>query len=226
MQSTSPTPHRVLCFGDSNTWGYIPATAAERYDAETRWPGVLQRQLGPDYTVIEAALNGRTTVWDDPMKPDRNGSKQLPVVLETHTPIDLVIIALGVNDLKHHFHLSAVDIALGAQTLAQTVLQSGAGRLQAGTRRSPDVLMMAPALPVACPQPMGHKFDGAPDRGAGIGQAFAEAAAELGCACLDADQVVTVPDTDGIHLDADGHAKLGSAVADLIKTLPIGNPSA
>lgn len=204
---------RILCFGDSNTWGYVPATAGERYGWETRWPGVLQQELGSEYKVIEEALNGRTTVWDDPMSPGRNGSKHLPTVLETHTPIDLVIIALGVNDLKHHFHLNAIDIALGVATLAEIVAQSHAGRLEAsGIRRSPDILLVAPAPPVESPNPFGHKFDGAPERSVGIGKAIAEVAVELGCATLDASQFVTIPDTDGIHLDEKGHSALGVAV--------------
>lgn len=215
----NPSHTRVLCFGDSNTWGYIPATQGERYDWPKRWPGVLQRELGPEYTVIEEALNGRTTVWDDPMKADRNGSRHLPVLLETHTPIDLVIIALGVNDLKHHFNLNAIDIALGARTLADTVLRSGAGRLEASsTRCSPDVLLVAPGLPVDSPNPLGHKFDGARERGAGLGVAMAEVAEDLGCLCLDADNVVEIPTTDGIHLDEEAHAKLGTAVAELLRS--------
>ena len=228
MNTSLPTLRKIVCFGDSNTWGYIPNTAGERYDRATRWPGVLQQQLGTDYIVIEEALNGRTTVWDDPMKPDRNGSKHLPTILETHTPIDLVIIALGVNDLKHHFQLTAIDIALGVKTLAEMVIQSQTGRIDSsGGRRSPDILLLAPALPVLSSNPLGHKFDGAHERGVGIGKAFTEVAAELRCPCLDANEVVTTPETDGIHLDENGHMKLGNAVAKrIVKTYPSGIPFA
>jgi len=55
----------VLCYGDSNTWGYDPATQS-RYPREVRWPRVLRKELGDGYLVIEEGLNGRTTVWDDP----------------------------------------------------------------------------------------------------------------------------------------------------------------
>ena len=219
MKNTLPTPRKIVCFGDSNTWGYVPNSEGDRFDANTRWPGVLQQHLGANYTIIEEALNGRTTVWDDPMKPNRNGSKHLPSIIESHTPIDLVIIALGVNDLKHHFRLQAVDIALGIRTLAEIVITSGGGRFEAGgNRRSPDILLLAPALPVKSPNPLGHKFDGAEERGRGIGGAIAEVAAELHCPYLDANDVVTIPPTDGIHLDEDGHMKLGTAVAELVIT--------
>ena len=95
---------RILCFGDSNTWGYDPATG-ERFDEQTRWTGVLQAALGGDYTVIEEGLNGRTTVWDDPIEGHKNGHEYLVPCLETHRPLDLVVLMLGTNDLKRRFSL-------------------------------------------------------------------------------------------------------------------------
>lgn len=59
----------VMCFGDSNTYGYDPAGmrdgTAVRYAQDVRWCGVAQRDLGEGWHVIEEGLNGRTTVRDD-----------------------------------------------------------------------------------------------------------------------------------------------------------------
>ncbi len=57
----------VVCYGDSNTWGYDPHTKT-RFPSDVRWTGVLRQELGVDYLVIEEGLNGRTTVWDDPIE--------------------------------------------------------------------------------------------------------------------------------------------------------------
>lgn len=57
----------ILCFGDSNTWGWNPGNAS-RYSLDQRWPGLLMKELGPDYYVIEEGLSGRTTVCDDPVE--------------------------------------------------------------------------------------------------------------------------------------------------------------
>ena len=46
----------IVCYGDSNTWGYIPGSAEERYPYDIRWTGVLQRLLGAEYHVIEEGL--------------------------------------------------------------------------------------------------------------------------------------------------------------------------
>jgi len=101
---------RVLCYGDSNTWGYDPATR-RRFAPDFRWTGVLANRLGPDHLVIEEGLNGRTTRWDDPIEPGRNGLALLRPCLDTHEPLDLVIVMLGTNDLKRRFNVTASDIA-------------------------------------------------------------------------------------------------------------------
>jgi lysophospholipase L1-like esterase len=117
----------VLCYGDSNTWGSDPETG-ERFPEGVRWPGVLRRELGEEYRVIEEGLPGRTTVRDDPIEGDhKNGRSYLRACLESHRPIDLVTIMLGTNDLKERFGSSASDIAQGAASLADWTLRSGCG---------------------------------------------------------------------------------------------------
>lgn len=90
---------RIVCYGDSNTWGYVPPTG-DRYDENTRWPALLQRALGDEYSVIEAGTNSRTTSYDDPICDYLNGRKGLMYVLLAAKPVDLLIISLGTNDLK------------------------------------------------------------------------------------------------------------------------------
>ena len=100
--------YQVLCYGDSNTWGYIPVTGG-RYAPTVRWTGVMAEQLGPQFSAIEEGQSGRTTVWDDPLEGDKNGLRYLPACLESHMPLDLVILMLGTNDLKARFSLTALD---------------------------------------------------------------------------------------------------------------------
>ena len=118
---------RILCYGDSNTWGYDPV-ARDRFDAATRWTRVLAASLGADYEIIEEGLCGRTTIWDDPVTEYRNGRTYLIPCLDTHCPLDLVVLMLGTNDLKSRFSLSAYDIAAGAGVLVDLVQRSEAGR--------------------------------------------------------------------------------------------------
>ena len=199
----------ILCFGDSNTWGYIPASDSERYPPDIRWPGVMASLLGAGFKVIEEAQNGRTTVFDDALETiDKNGGRHLPIVLESQKPVDLVVVMLGTNDLKIHLGLDAHAIAAGAGALVERIRASGAGP----GGGSPQVLLVAPPAVADSACPFGHIFDGAAAKSAQFPAAFREVAQALDVPLLDASTVATCPPTDCIHLDEEGHAALGKAV--------------
>lgn len=112
---------QIVCFGDSNTYGLIPGTT-DRYDWNTRWTGIVGEEMSRQgYLVQEEGLCGRTTIFDDPLRAGRRGTELLPVVLETHSPIDIVILMLGTNDCKSHYGASAEVIGLGIRQLIQQV---------------------------------------------------------------------------------------------------------
>jgi lysophospholipase L1-like esterase len=201
----------VLCYGDSNTWGYEPATG-KRFPEDVRWPGVLARQLGEGFRVIEEALNGRTTVRDDPVEEHKNGKTYLRPCLESHAPLDLVIIALGVNDLKARFFASASDVADGAGVLVGIAQRSGAGP----DGGYPAVLLVAPP-PVGVLTELASMFAGAEEKSEGFAHQYRRVADKYGCVLLDAGEVVRASDRDGIHLEADEHRKLGKAAAASVK---------
>ena len=92
----------ILCFGDSLTFGADPAVMGKRHAFADRWPSALEAGLGADKVrVIAEGLGGRTTVFDDwNAAADRNGSRILPTLLESHSPLDAIIIMLGTNDIK------------------------------------------------------------------------------------------------------------------------------
>ena len=110
----------ILCFGDSNTYGLVPGTC-KRYSYDIRWTGILADRLGKDYHIVEEGLCGRTTIFDDKDRPARNGSELLPTLLESHMPLDLVIIMLGTNDCKSFYNASAKDIGKGIIKLIEQI---------------------------------------------------------------------------------------------------------
>ena len=103
---------RILCYGDSNTWGYIPGSDHKRYSEKERWTKLLQSKLGKDFEVIEEGLSGRTMFSEDERfgKEGRNGFSYLKPCLETHDKIDIFVLMLGTNELKISFNNSAQDI--------------------------------------------------------------------------------------------------------------------
>lgn len=204
---------RILCFGDSNTWGYDPATQ-ERFDEATRWTGVLGAALGRDFTVIEEGLNGRTTVWDDPIEGHKNGHDYLVPCLETHRPLDLVVLMLGTNDLKRRFSLAAYDIAQGVAVLLRAISYSGAGR----NGQPPRVLLLAPP-PTATLSNFAEMFEGAGPKSLLLGQHYRVVAEQYHAAFLDTATIIRTSDIDGIHLELPEHARLGRAVAQEVLSL-------
>src|SRR6266581_6911945 len=108
--NANPQAKRILCYGDSNVWGQIPSTF-ERYDSNIRWTGLLQQLLEYDYELIEEGLGGRTTIFDDANKESCNGKKYLLPCLQSHNPLDIIILLLGTNDLKEKFNQTPEQVA-------------------------------------------------------------------------------------------------------------------
>ena len=203
----------ILCFGDSNTWGWSPADL-DRYPADVRWTGVLAERLGSGYKVIEEGLNGRTTVWNDPIEGYKNGHDYLIPCLESQRPVDLVTIMLGTNDLKMRFSLPAYDIANGAGVLVDIVQRSAAGPGE----QPPIVLLMAPP-PIAKLSEYADMFTGAVEKSKKFPEQYQRVADEFGCQFMDTSKIIVSSEIDGIHFDRDEHRKLGEAVAVRVKDI-------
>lgn len=200
----------ILCYGDSNTWGHDPV-ANNRFAMDERWPGVLRNILGTEFLVVEEGLGGRTTVWNDPIEGYKSGKEYLIPCLETHKPLDLVIIMLGTNDLKHRFSLTAFDIAKGAGVLVDMVQKSSSG-VQG---KAPHVLLLAPPV-IAKLTEYAEMFKGAEEKSRQFSKYFRQVAAEMQCSFLDTANIIVSSNYDGIHLEKAEHEKLGRAVAELV----------
>lgn len=107
---------RILCFGDSNTYGYI-LDGTGRYSEDIRWTGRLQKKLASEAVIIEEGLCGRTTVFQDELRIGRRGAELLPILLESHAPLDIVTVMLGTNDCKTVYGASAEVIGKGIEKI-------------------------------------------------------------------------------------------------------------
>ena len=205
----------ILCFGDSNTWGFPPDCGA-RYDRQTRWPGVLQQQLGEDYYVIEEGLPGRNTVWDDPVEGDKNGLKQLVPLIHSHMPLDLLIIMLGTNDFKNRFSVSPLDISWSIGRLVKAARECGHPLLG----EAPEVLVICPPpLADLSKSPFAGILVGAEEKSrqlASVLEAFCE---DNQIRMFDAGSVVQTSPVDGVHWEKEEHRKLGVAVAAQVQAI-------
>ena len=209
----------ILCYGDSNTYGFNPADGM-RYPKEVRWTGILSRKLGEKFEVLEEGCNGRTTVFDDPVDGWKNGLDYLMPCLNTHKPVDLVILMLGSNDLKTCFHATADQITAGIARVIDEIVTFG------HTKQNyvPEILLVSPP----------HVGEKVAETGSGFSEKFDETAVtrskELAakyqriaqiknCYFFDAATVAKASDIDCLHLSPEGHSDLAEGIFEWVKKL-------
>lgn len=200
----------VLCFGDSNTYGTPPIIElgkSERFDPQTRWPRVMAAKAGVE--LVEEGLPGRTTMFDYPiMGAHMNGQTGLKIALESHGPIDLLVIMLGTNDVKARFTAMPAQVQGGMSSLLDIaqhrIMQERHGGFQ--------ILVIAPP-PVLEQGPIRYEFFGGAARSSQLAALNGELAAARDVHFLDAGQHIAVSPLDGVHFDAPAHRALAAAVA-------------
>jgi lysophospholipase L1-like esterase len=219
----------LLCYGDSNTHGSLPMpgpmirpaaanpSQRTRLGPNERWPGIVRQRLGSDWLVIEEGLGGRTTVLDDPIDGvHKNGMRGLPIALETHRPIDLVVLMLGTNDLKTRFAMTAIDIARANAALVERILGSVANGPDG--KRGPNVLLVAPPHVLEVGEQAEVRAGGTA-KSQRFGTLFGDVARIYGIPFLDAASIIEPSPIDGVHFEVPEHLKLGNAIADKILSL-------
>ncbi|MBP2002161.1 lysophospholipase L1-like esterase [Paenibacillus shirakamiensis] len=202
--------HTILCFGDSNTWGYDAATN-QRFDTSTRWTRLLGTALGKSVQVLEEGLSGRTSVHEDPLFEGLSGLSYIHPCLMSHAPLNLVIIMLGTNDTKERFGLTAYNIAQGIVRLAVKAKATNSGH--AG--QSPEVLVIAPP-PIRdsyVHTPIGQAMGkGCSEKSEELSQHLAALLQGTGIHFADAKGHVIMNEIDYMHLDEDGHRRMAQCI--------------
>ncbi len=200
----------VLCYGDSNTYGYDPNTGG-RYPREKRWTTLLGEKLGDRYEVIAEGLNGRTTAYDRPGAAWKNGLSSFTAILGTHKPVDYLVIMLGTNDCNEELGLSAEDIARGMEALVST-----AGE------KAPELQGYVPEIIVAVPAAIREDYKDSPFAGElspasvrksrDIEPLYRDIADRHGCLFVSAAPGVEVSPHDCEHLTGSGHEQMAEMI--------------
>ena len=205
----------VLCFGDSNTYGVNPDTQG-RWDREVRWTGVLQKLLGQEYYVIEEGYNGRTTVPTDHSDMFRCGIDGIQAVMKTHSPVDLVIMMLGTNDLHMQY---ATNAKVSADDAARVVRKLRGWCCEAG-HPVPQILVVSP---IHTGKNVGESrfwgfADWAYDESLKFAEWYSRMAEMNGCHFFDA-ATVAGPGSDELHIGKEGHKALAEALAAKVREI-------
>ena len=202
---------RIVCFGDSNTWGYDPRTS-ERFPQKVRWTGLLQEKLGRKYQVIEEGQNGRTIATEDPCEGEKNGLNMIVPCMESQKPFDLLILMLGTNDFKGKFGYCAMDVAGEMERMLEKIRIYGKYHMT----KEPRILLVSPVHVGETIREswLGECFgyEHAVRVSRELAEWYAHLAKTYGCDFMDASEFAKVGGTDAIHLEKEGHAALAGAM--------------
>ncbi|MCI8547137.1 MAG: hypothetical protein HFJ44_07925 [Clostridia bacterium] len=203
---------KILCYGDSNTWGYIPGTDYQRFSKEERWTGVLQRMLGDKFEIIEEGLNSRTLISVDKRKDKegRSGAEYLLPCLDTHDPIDLVIIMLGTNELKTEYYRNPKEIG---EIFEEIFVKKIISRKSVCRNTTPKLLIITPPL-ITKENP---KFIGGKEKSEKLNDIYEDIAIRNECEFMGNEDWEV--GEDGVHLSRDGHRILASKLSMKIKEM-------
>lgn len=215
----------ILCYGDSNTWGYVPLTnqmqQKSRHSRNERWTGLLQILLGSNYYIIEEGLNGRTTNLNYAIPPDRNGKTYLFPCLYSQAPIDLVILGLGGNDMKTYFDRSPEQIKEGLSELVDIIQLSPYG---SNMLDPPEILITTSVIPYPFIEDYKDEngiyfLKGVVKKSEELIQLYEQLATEKNCHYLDLSKEAFPSKTDGVHYDLIAHRKVAELINLKIKEI-------
>ena len=203
----------ILAYGDSNTWGLIPGTK-KRYPWGIRWTSLVQEKLTGS-RIIEDGLCGRTTVFEDQLRPFRKGADILPLALEGNYPLDGAIIMLGTNDCKKIFNASEHVIGLGLEKCLDEL----------------EKFLLPEKILVVSPISLGEdvwrpekdpEFDAVSvETSRSLKVEYEKIARRRGNSFLAASDFVTASGIDDEHMDEDGHRALAGAIAKKLEAMNI-----
>lgn len=217
--NTNPKSKKVLCFGDSNTNGTKPDRSG-RFDVNERWTGIAQNILGENYYIIEEGLGGRTTNLEhpNPAKPSRNGLEYFKACIESHMPLDILVLMLGTNDLKTVYKRSAEDIKNALGEYLNYLEQYCAAR----SKTLPKIILVSPPYMndraekfiESMPSP-GIYDEGSVKKSKELAEHIEKLANDFKCEFFDSAQI-TETGEDGCHIDLESHKRLGQALSERI----------
>lgn len=200
---------RILCYGDSNTWGYISGSDHQRYGENERWTKILEKKLGRNFEIIEEGLNSRTLISNDerPGKEGKNGFQYLIPCLDTHDPIDLVILMIGTNELKSVYNKTSKDIG---NMLEEYFVKTILGRKSQIKNSYPKLLIVTPPIvnEEANYSKKVNKYVGATQKSKELDDIYRDIAEKYNCYFVSNEGLTT--GIDGIHLTKESHELLAN----------------
>ena len=210
----------ILCYGDSNTYGYdsrpcLRGLPPRRYDESVRWTCLLQKRLGDGFRVYEQGMPGRTTVFEDPLEYGRSGIAALDTVFKSNDPYDLIIVMLGTNDLQGRFAANACVITQGMERIMIRLKELIARSANPAAR----VLVLSPPRILPAPDGFMQYEQEWIDQGRLLPRLYQRSCQALGCLFADTSGWGDPDPADGVHLGPEGHRTFAEHLEPLVRSI-------
>lgn len=197
---------KILCFGDSNTYGYIPGSG-KRYDKIIRWTGVLQTELGMNYTIIEAGCNNRTAFCENPAGKMFTGIQVLNDYL--YEDLEYIILFIGINDTQFIYNTSLEELQNGIEKLVQLILS-----------KLPKIKIILLSPPRLTNDILNSNFSvmfdtSSIEKSSKLSEIYKKVSQIYNCEFIDLNKIVSVSSKDGLHLEPEAHKKIAEKIKNI-----------
>jgi len=200
----------ILCYGDSNTWGYVPNingyskdAIIQKYDDIDCWWYNLKK----DNNVIINGLCGRCIAHENRWLKNRNATTTIIKELNLYKNLDLIIIQLGTNDCKSEYGNTASEIAQNLENLIKIIK----------TQTNAQIMIISPAIIKEDNKITQRYYIGAQSKSIELDYFYKDIAQKNNLIFVSGQHLEI--GEDGEHLTKKGHKLLGSRVLLKVKQL-------
>lgn len=199
---------KVLCYGDSNTFGFNPANGS-RFDENTRWTALLQKNLGENYKVIDEGANNRMGFLNNPSGFLYSSQKHFPSIISKNKDIDFLVLAIGTNDLQFRYDIDFKEIEAGLRNLLFIA------------KENVKTTILIP--PIILNENIFNGYfktmfnETSIAKSKLVGGIYRQIANEFDSKLFDLNEFVKPSSVDGLHYDESSHKLIAENLADIIK---------
>ena len=200
---------KILCYGDSNTFGFVPEDGS-RFDADARWTGVLQKILGRDYLIIEEDACDRTGFVHNPKGDLYSAQNHFPVLMSKNMDIDILILAIGSNDMQFQYNIDFSTVEKGLENLIKTA-----------KIKTDNIILIPPVILDNNVLNGGFSFQfdkTSIKKSQKVGDIYKKIAQIFDCLVFDINEFVRPSNIDGLHYDRKSHSLVAKNLAEIIHT--------
>ncbi len=182
---------KILCFGDSNTFGFNPSNF-NRYSISERWSGILSQK----YNVVEKGCNNRTCFNN---KAELNSLETITKYIDNN--ITDLILQIGINDLQFQYNITLENFEIGLENLIKLI------------NPKINIVLLCPNVIDRCI--LSSNFSSlfnekSIEKSKNLIEIYKKISKKYNCHLINLNDYLTLSNRDGLHYDIENHKILAN----------------